>query len=428
MPLAVVANATLAPPSYKALILSNQLDISLDAISHIQSYANDGLPIIFVGTLPNSTIGNDVAADKQVVQSINSLLPLSNVHHVASIDDLPKILSSAGIRPCVTLQNVTGLYIVWRSDSENGTDTVYIYNSGNVSILSTTAEFAVSPRSIPYALDAWSGNYAPIAEYRSSDSGITLTLNFQPGQGHIISFFDPAIWSLATPSVVVTNKTGSVERIIYSEVSAKTVVQLSTGLASITFNEATRVFDTTLTVPPSSQLQSWEIAIDDWHPFPNNSIIDSQITTHHFSNQSLKAWQELPGMEDVSGIGKYNTSFIWTASVTQNVSDTLGALLSFGEVIHTIRVWINDIQLSVIDITEPTVNISTYLVQGTNQVYVETASNLFNRVKSVANTTMTAGTVASTVDPAFAGYGSLPRQDYGLLGPVLLTPVLQVEL
>ena len=118
---------------------------------------------------------------------------------------------------------------------------------------------------------------------------------------------------------------------------------------------------------------------------------------------TLAPWSQIPGFEDVSGIGRYRTVLDLGKDWDD---DEDGALLELGEVNDTFRVTVNGEQLPPLDVLQTTVDLGRRLRRGRNVIEVEVASTLLNRLR--------------TVTPEV--YGVATRQAYGLVGPVRLVP------
>ena len=117
---------------------------------------------------------------------------------------------------------------------------------------------------------------------------------------------------------------------------------------------------------------------------------------------ALVPWSQIPGLEDVSGVGRYTTE----VDLGSDWTDRDGAWLELGEVTDTFRVKVNGVAVGGCDPLHPRVDLAGLLRRGTNLIEVEVASTLLNRLR--------------TVTPAV--YGVAQRQAYGLLGPVRLVP------
>jgi hypothetical protein len=119
---------------------------------------------------------------------------------------------------------------------------------------------------------------------------------------------------------------------------------------------------------------------------------------------ALVPWSQIPQLADTSGVGRYRTTVTLPASWRG-----CGAVLNLGTVTDTFRVWVNGKRVQAQGILTPRLDLGTSLRPGANTIEIEVASTLINRLR--------------TVTPAI--YGIATRQDYGLIGPVVLTPYVE---
>lgn len=112
------------------MVFWNQTYISAEASGKVLKFAKQGLPILFHGGLPNTTIGT--AGQKTVTQNMASLSKFSNVKIVKDKQSLVAALQALDVKPRVSVESKKSsgnLYSVWRS-SKN-TELVYLYNKGS---------------------------------------------------------------------------------------------------------------------------------------------------------------------------------------------------------------------------------------------------------------------------------------------------------
>ncbi|KAF5331793.1 hypothetical protein D9758_016882 [Tetrapyrgos nigripes] len=96
--------------------------------------------------------------------------------------------------------------------------------------------------------------------------------------------------------------------------------------------------------------------------------------------QGLVPWDQLEGLANISGVGMHMTTFEWDQAGNGGV----GVQLEFGEVFHTVKAWINGVQIPTTDPTNPVVDVSAFVKQGTNDIRVDAASTLLNAFNSVS--------------------------------------------
>ncbi|UMG94495.1 hypothetical protein [Nocardioides sp. TF02-7] len=151
----------------------------------------------------------------------------------------------------------------------------------------------------------------------------------------------------------------------------------------------------------------WTLEVEDWSPRDAGDPTDlrTRKTKHRVQLTEPQAWSKVPGLEDVSGIGRYRT----TVDLGRDWGDDDGALLELGEVNDTFRVRVNGELLPPCDPLTSTVDLGRRLRRGRNVIEVEVASTLLNRLR--------------VVTPEV--YGVAARQTYGLAGPVRLVPYVE---
>lgn len=145
------------------------------------------------------------------------------------------------------------------------------------------------------------------------------------------------------------------------------------------------------------KLSAWHLSVEDWQPGATAS--ETVKTTHEFNLAELKPWTEIPQLQDVSGIGRYSTNVNWDAK------PNTGAYLDLGTFFDTARVAVNGRLLPAVNLNDPRVDLTKFLKKGQNTLTIEVATTLRNRLRTI-----------------HAGQATMPRQEYGLVGPVQFVP------
>jgi hypothetical protein len=172
------------------------------------------------------------------------------------------------------------------------------------------------------------------------------------------------------------------------------------GTYSARLSNGRRVRATIGEVPASRSLKAWKLDVSDWHRAANGQL---EKTSHSLALDTLKPWSQIPELQDVSGVGTYTTTVRLPATWTGGRHATL----HLGEVFDTFRVRVNGKAVATVDQVTGVADISRYLEAGVNEIQVRVATTLRNRLR---------------VTPGFPGQASEDRQDYGLIGPVVLQP------
>jgi len=290
----------------------------------------------------------------------------------------------------------------------------YLFNSGN-----TTANFTLALRpdivGSPFFLNAWTTEVLPVALWTNDSGAISIpSVSLASHQTALFAVSSADTFEgAATPSghlaaldaaaSAVQNNDGNIE--IRSTSEGTFAYTLSTGdVGSV---------NVTLEGETTRTLSGWQLEIVAWMPPQDLSTIDSVLVPQPIFNltQGLVPWNQLEGQANTSGVGTYNTTFEWNHA--QN--GTVGVKLDFGTVFHTIKAFLNDVQIPTADPASPVVDISQFVSTGTNTLRVVAASTLLNAVNAVPQVG-SLGFLRTTTGII------LPNQAYGLVAPVRLIP------
>lgn len=436
LPQAVVTEGLLAAhgPAYKALAFSGQQVITAEAAQVVLAFAEAGLPIVVVGgttALPSQTYPSTKASLALIAATMAELANSPSVHFVPSISYVPGVLSQLGIGPRVGLNCTSNpVYPVLRSNVDNGTEYVWLYNDQELAVDCTVTFRPAGRYSVtPFVYDAFTGTQEELVQYTTHVETFTLPVSLAANETAILAFKSGHSNSTGNrkPFVISSSQNVATIRRGSSNSSSSSVLAAitSSGSATLTIDSGkTAIFDVSL--PEASNMSTWDIEIEDWHAQDDLFDVDSgtAITLHNFTDQALVPWYELgAGFENVSGVGRYTTQFTVPSLPSTNttpptfVTQRIGAFLSLGPVVNTVRVNIDGVQLPPVDPARPIVDISSYLgeVGEDHTLMIEVTTTLFNRIKSMADHVMTWGQIAAVQQSLYASEGPFA---YGLLGPV----------
>ncbi|KAJ7109067.1 hypothetical protein C8R43DRAFT_962640 [Mycena crocata] len=399
-------------PAYKAFVLNRGPNITVDAAQQLLDYAQAGLPIIISGAVPSDIPGFDTNGTQQAqVQSLmQQLVNETNVVLVANETQVPDALASLGVLPAASFGSaVSGVYTIRRDVAD--ASYFYLFNSGN-----TTQNFTLALRpegeGIPFFLDAWTAEVSPVALWTNDSGAISIPgISLAPTETALFAVsstdtFEGAIApsahlvALDSSASAVADAEGNIEvRAAGEGIFAYALSSGANGTANVSLGGET-----------PRTLSGWQLSIVAWTPPPNLTFIDSILVTQPTFNltQGLVSWNSLAGQANTSGVGTYNTTFEWDHP--QN--GTVGVKLDFGTVFHTIKAFVNDIQIPTADPAAPVVDISAFVSTGTNAIRVEAASTLLNVVPEVESLGFLR--TATGIIPA--------NQAYGLVAPIQLIP------
>ncbi|KAF5365929.1 hypothetical protein D9758_006740 [Tetrapyrgos nigripes] len=444
-----VVDGRLAPagPAYKALILSRIQNITVDAAQSLVDFSDNGFPIIFVGSVPDDVPGFETGdSQKTQVQSLmGQLVDKSSVAVVGAEVDVAGALARMSVLPAASASPESpNLYTVVRevqteSDSER-TSHFYLFNSDfftngsvpgpiNASIpgpINFTLTLNPGFNGTPFVLDPWTGEVSPVALYAVGDNGTIVipSVSLALAQTALITVTTlTSFEGVAAPSAHLTD---AGEGVI--AVGSSTGVELRSfqdGDAELTLsNGSTQTVSLSLSGETSRELDGWQLNITAWTPPADLNQNKSHSILVPIApinlTQGLVPWDQLDGLANVSGVGTYVTTFEWDHTEDGGV----GVQLDFGEVFHTIKTWINGIEIPTADPTNPVVDVSDFVRQGSNAIRVDAASTLINVLNSVGSAVITLNQ-SRTDTLSLPQPGNVPppaNQHYGLVAPVRLIP------
>ncbi|MCW2813373.1 MAG: secreted protein [Nocardioides sp.] len=411
---AVVRGGRLAPdgPAYKALVVGpdslrgNAITMDLDGARRILAAGKAGLPVVLIGDWSAVTAaGRGDAAETTEVRAL-----------MAQVAALPKTrtVPEAGVGDALAALGV--VRDVEHTDSSvmhvrrvlGDVDLYYLANARhaeNRRLNRATQDVwltATDRKAVPWLLDAWTGETTRMAAYERVGDRVRVRVDLVPGQSVTIALAAPgkgtarSVLPVATPGQEVGVR------------GANAVLRSTTaGTFALTRTQGGTVRVTVDRVRQPVTPTAWTLELEDWKPADPADPTDLR-TTKEVRTASLAAtqsWSKVAGLQDVSGIGRYRT----TVDLGADWTDDDGAFLELGEVNDTFRVRVNGELLAPCDPMDATVDLGRRLRPGRNEIEVEVASTLLNRLR--------------VVTPAV--YGSAAVQSYGLVGPVRVVPYVE---
>jgi len=370
-----VKNKTLCPngPSYKAMILDRSLDmsnnpsedgkrtISLESAKKILSFAKKGLPVVIVGEVPSTATyySDNVKEDasKQIGKIMNDLLSLSNVKAAKTFEDVPSTLVSLGVTPDVSFsQEANKDKMIASHNKVADTDIYYIYNRGNnsnsgmvkagsygwgygkqneIPYQKASTTVTLSGTGTAYVMNAWTGEISPLQNCKVENGKTVVDLSLEANESVIIALDDSGFMD----GVVVEPSKN------YS--SSQEII-----------------------------LDRWDLEVESWTP--STDYATSQKTMINVQMSPLKAWKDVPSLENVSGIGHYTASF----DLEKGWENGCGAEIDLGIVNFSYVLCVNGKSVPVSQ-TNTRVDIGKYLVSGSNTVEVIVYTTLNNAIKAI---------------------------------------------
>lgn len=316
---------------YKALVFDNESELSSQTIERLIQYAENGLTIVFVGKTPiESTTVND-AYD---VSKMEQLLASDHVKQVESVDDVLEALKEADVLPDAKYENET-LLVNHRSDEDK--EIYYLYNYGDSNKYPEVLEAETVETTVvlqgegkPYLANAWTGEIEAIEDYKESDQQVEVSVKIAPNDTNIVI--------LSKEDISNTKK------------------------------------ESTETISKDISLGNWNLTVESWTK--GETVLDTQKTKIEVGTlDTLKTWDQIEGLENVSGVGEYTTTF----ETNEDYQEGQIAYIHMGQVKDAYNVEINGKSV-VVDQASGIADISEYLIKGKNEIKVTVATSLLNAI------------------------------------------------
>ncbi|MGN1219515.1 MAG: glycosyl hydrolase [Candidatus Cryptobacteroides sp.] len=348
-------------PAYKAIILDQSLNtrnepvsekkISYDAACRIFELAEAGLPVIYIGSLPtgNSFFGQDDKAE-QIIAIMNKMTELPNVKCASDFSLVPEVLASMNILPDASYsheKDKSKFINIHRAD--DGIDYYYIYNrglnanSGNqfpwgwskereLPYSSTSAVVSFRTSGVPYIMNAWDGCITKVIDYEENNGVISIPVELAGNESVIIAF----------------DRTGK--------------IHATRDSYNPDFSESRTI-----------EIADWCLNIESWEP--GTTPTGTTKRNFDFEIEELKPWNEIKGLENVSGTGTYTATFV--------LEEGEKAIINLGNVNYSYQLYVNGKEV-IASQTNTRIDIGEYVQSGENQIIVKVRTTLNNRIKSLS--------------------------------------------
>ncbi len=365
--------------AYHAVELNDQTTMTVPAATSLLRLARQGLPVVVSGHVPSTTPGYDASgrADQRLQRLVGELLHQPTVVRVAGPDDVPAALAQLKVRAAAAHATASDSVLDVRRHGD-GVDYYYLFNQSRTA---TAQTLTLTGSGVPYRMDTWTGKITPITDYRVVHGRVVVPVTLAGNDSSVIAL-------TARHDATFTG--------------APRPVPPPTGTAA--------------TPAQPLRVDDWSLSVDSVTPGPSDLPGDTAHTTlgpvplHADANGALPAWSAITpangypaDLSDVSGVGTYTAH----VQLDRSWRGVRSALLDLGTPVDTVRVAVNGRDLPPLDQADLRhVDVGTYLHGGANTITVRVASTLLNAVRVAPGT----------------GASSRARMDYGLFGPVRLTP------
>ncbi|MFJ9121422.1 glycosyl hydrolase [Streptomyces sp. NPDC102394] len=418
LPGATVSDGRLAPdgPAYKALFVEGDFfygstpTLALADARKLLALARQGLPVVLLGAF-DQALTPGVPGDGETAQLQDVIDALLAVPHVTRITDKTAVgdaLTGLGVSPDVRYATSSTLLNAHRATAE--ADFYYLCNGKHAETVKppvaaidhdVTLRRTRGRKSVPYLLDAWTGEAVRLARYTEDGDDVTVRVTLQPGETMIVALGRPGLFGDRDgdrPHAV----TSDADTVLFTE-RGLTVRAGAAGTYTTRLSQGRTVTTTLPAVPDPIVPSRWQLDVDDWTP--GSTPTRTEHVRRTVTLDALAPWSRIPELADSAGIGRYRT----TIALPRQWSSSYGAVLELGQVSDTCRVTVNGTLVPPVDRLHPVVDVGRYLRGGDNVIEVEVATPLINRLR--------------VAQPAV--FGTTARQDHGLVGPVRLVPYAQ---
>ncbi|WP_262848070.1 glycosyl hydrolase [Mumia quercus] len=370
--------------AYQAVLLDEQDTMAVDTAERLRALARKGLPIVVVGELPTQVPGfdHDGTADAELRRVLADLVRERTVVRVDDERKVPTALARLRVEPSAAPvgEASSDILSVRRHETARGKSSDYYYLWNQTGARAHQSVTLVGDGR-PYRLDTWTGTITPITDFERRGGSVTVDVDLAAHDA---------------TAIVLTERR---DRTFRGGVGDKPEGTSKAGRAA-----------------DPLALATWELSVDSWTPGPSGLPGDTAhtpvgpVTVRADEDGRLPAWRDITtdqgaevDLRDVSGVGTYTTTF----RLGREWRRVRTAALDLGSAIDTVRVAVNGTPLPPVNQADLAhVEVGKHLREGDNTITVTVASTLLNAVR------VAPGTGASSRTP----------MDYGLFGPVRLTP------
>lgn len=448
----IVRDNILAPDTIgaRALVLRENDTLTVRGVQRLFEYANAGLPIIFQGVIPQRYSDGALPEITMANSTLHSMTNLSNVYqlksggnHFGSSPHLASFLASLNVHPRTKLDTNGTWYTRYIHSPTNSTTSIFVFSDTPTA---TRGTITISAPGVPYLLDLWNGKDTRILEYAFDQKGgrLSIPIEMAPKQAIVIQFRSKEPGhdeeQIVSQPIHIAK---SAENILgydydYSTQSIFAKIRRSsrTGLITLSNGTTVSVNSSASSVPRKFSLSNWTLVAEKWIPPSDLLNIDGVIkqnVTIELIGAQIPEWPSLPGLQNSSGIGIYSTTFDWVSALNTMGSSGLGGLLRIpaSKWIQGMMIFVNQQDLPVMDLFNPTIDISQYLRTGCNNISISVSTTLWNSLRPIWEDLRTGGqgpqlsieTLLANPQTAVLG-GDLP---VGLVGTVTIVPYRRLK-
>ncbi len=316
--------------AYKALVFNNEEVIPYETAKKVKDLAEKGLPIVFVNSVPETKA---YVQDDDVKAVIDEILKLDTVIQVDDLDSLAQTLKDKDIIPDA---NYTDETLLTNHRQDEAIDYYYFYNYGDahnykeVQLADVVdCEIELSGEGTPYLMDAWTGETSAIADYTQEDGKVTVNVEIAPNDSKIIALSKDELAPAAEKTEAMSGEV---------------------------------------------KIDDWSLTVESWTK--GESVLETKKTNIEVGTlDELKPWDQIEGLEDVSGVGVYSAEFEMPADYKAGQE----AYIHCGFVKDAYGVAINDKDIE-IDPISGLANVTDFVKEGKNTIKITVATSMLNAI------------------------------------------------
>jgi len=344
-----VEAGTLVTPGglhYRVLILPRITALRAETAERIAAFAKAGLPVVFVGEVPNRDEGlNDFERrDARVSAAVRDIL--STQTKLERETELPESLRRREIVPNLTFLDGTNAAFIEKRSGERR-----LFFLTNPDAAARRVSFQVSGHAGAAIWDAWNGTIRAQPTI-PMDGGVRVDLQLGPFAAALV-VFDPRQPAVGAP-VASSSDTGA-------------VLEVGAG--------------------------GWRFQAQGFNA--NGASISQDRALSH-----LEDWTATADLQDFAGQGRYTTTLRMAPG---SVSSTRRSLLDLGEVHDVVQVRVNGRAAVILAFPPYRIDVTDALRVGTNSVEISVANTPFNATRRPNTAARPAGLLGPVVLRAISG-------------------------
>jgi len=401
--------------AYKAFVLDpvtllDDCRMPTQSAEYILKYAEAGIPIIVIGSVPTRT--ESLIDDAEDLAAIwRAIEATGNMYIVASDADIAAKLMELGIKANAEYSEASGVVNYMRSTES--ANYYFLYNRGDSYYIEYARDKADANHAIsfkgegqPYQVNPWTGDVTKIGDFVIEDGYTTINAALEVDESTLI-----IIDKEDAPTTHATNIDGTNDY-FYGEGGGLYLRASADGEYEVALSGGETVTAKVSGLADELLLTHWNLDIESWTPtydYGTQGVEGTETTKTMLDTiklDRLVPWSEIEGLDpSVSGIGYYTTTFTLDGAFD-------GAMLELGSVYDVAKVYINGEEV-VLDQQALTVDLGAYVTEGENTLLVTVPTGLINILKTL-----------SLEDGINGNITKLDWAENGLYGGVVVTPYI----